>query len=265
MSEPAAPAPDQFYTGLVAEMYRHLRSGEFDPAPFAKLIRRYGEPALELGCGDGDPLLALVADGLHVEGLDSSADMLRRCRSRAAAQGLHVALHHSPMESMEIGRGFNTIYLAGPTFNLLPNDDDALHALRRIRSHLLPGGVALVPLMVPVPTPAKQFGRVRSHLTDDGAEMRFSALGEQRDEAARTQTTTLRYEMVANNTVTASVERDWLLHWYLPSTFSSLVTLAGLDVVWVRGPDRSPVTDASLAFSFLLTPGAAGNTHRVNE
>ena len=31
-----------------------------------------GEPALEIGCGDGDPLLDLVAAGLDVEGLDAA-------------------------------------------------------------------------------------------------------------------------------------------------------------------------------------------------
>jgi len=48
-----------FYTGLVARLYSPLRSADPDPAPYAGFIAACGEPALELGCGDGDPMLAL--------------------------------------------------------------------------------------------------------------------------------------------------------------------------------------------------------------
>ena len=37
-----------FYTGLVADLYAPLKSVRTDPAPYAALVRRYGEPALEL-------------------------------------------------------------------------------------------------------------------------------------------------------------------------------------------------------------------------
>jgi hypothetical protein len=39
---------------------------------------------MEIGCGDGDPLLALRHLDLDVGGLDSSSgDMLERCRANA--------------------------------------------------------------------------------------------------------------------------------------------------------------------------------------
>jgi SAM-dependent methyltransferase len=255
MNDSGVSEPAQFYTGIVAEIYGHLRSITFDPGPFARLIRRYGEPALELGCGDGDPLLALVAEGLHVEGLDSSLDMLERCRAAAMVKQLNVELHHSTMEAMDLGRRFNTIYLAGPTFNLLVTDDAARHALERIKSHLLPGGVALIPLLVPLPTPAAQIGRARSQKTEgDHTTMRFTVVSEKRDEVARTQTAMLRYEVVVDEVVSESVERDWVLHWHSPDNFASLASEAGLEVVWKRTLDGSPVTDESTSFSFLLTP-----------
>ncbi len=254
MTESDDTAPAQFYTGVVAELYRHLRASTFDPAPYAKLIRRYGEPALELGCGDGDPLLDLVSEGLLVEGLDSSEDMLARCRSFAAQRGLDVTLHNSTMEAMNLGRQFKTIYLAGPTFNLLPTDAIALEALSRIRSHLVPGGVALVPLTVPSPTPATYFGRPRVHRSDDVTEMRFSVLSERRDPEMRIQANMLRYEYLVHDDVTECVDREWVLHWYSPAQFFELVSAAGLEPVWVRTPDRSRLTESSTAFTFLLTP-----------
>jgi SAM-dependent methyltransferase len=114
------PEPALFYTGLVADLYAPLRSsGPPDPRPYLRFVRESGEPALELGCGDGDPLLDLRARGLDVEGLDASPDMLARCRANAAARGLVVTLHESTFETMELPRRYQSIYLAGPTFNLL--------------------------------------------------------------------------------------------------------------------------------------------------
>ena len=138
-------SPSQFYTGLIAATYRYLRSATPDPAPYERFVRRVGGPALELGCGDGDPLLDLVAAGLDVEGLDSSADMLDRCRQAAERRGLHVNLHLAGMEDMDLGRRYRSIYLAGATFNLLIDDATAGGALRRIAAHLHPGGVASSP------------------------------------------------------------------------------------------------------------------------
>ena len=104
--------PSLFYTGLVAELYAPLRSVTPDPEPYARFIARWGEPALELGCGDGDPLLELRARGLDVDGLDSSPDMLARCRRAAATRGVDVVLQQQSMQTMELGRRYRSIYIA---------------------------------------------------------------------------------------------------------------------------------------------------------
>jgi Methyltransferase domain len=245
--------PELFYTGIVAQAYAPLRSETPDPRIYAGFVRRSGEPALELGCGDGDPLLDLVASGLDVEGLDSSPDMLARCRAAAAARGLDVVLHEQPMQAMDLGRRYRSIYIAGPTFNLLPDDDVALQALRRIRAHLEPGGAALIPLFVPAPTPPEALGRTRSHTTDDGTILRVTAVAEDRDEGARLHITTLRYEVEAAGETTVD-ERPWLIHWYAQSDFAALAQAAGLTVDRILAPDGSPAAPDAPTCAFSLTP-----------
>ncbi len=244
--------PALFYTGVVAQLYGALRgTGPFDPTPYARFIERSGQPALELGCGEGDPLLDLLAMGLDVEGLDSSPDMLARCRVAAATRGLDPVLHEQPIESMQIDRLFSSIFLAGPTFNLLPDDATALRALERIRMHLAPGGGVLIPLFIPRPTKPTNFGRARTHTTDDGAEMRFSAVSEVRDDVARTQITMLRYEL---HTAAASeiVERPWVLHWYTQDGFRAIVEQSGLAVTRVMSDAGTAVVADDPSFNFLL-------------
>lgn len=248
--------PADFYTGIVAESYAPLKSFSPDPERYAAFVREVGTPALELGCGDGDPLLALRRRGLDVEGVDSSADMLERCRSRAAQEGIAVTVYQQRMETLSLPRRFRAVFLAGPTFNLLPDDDTAEAALRRIRSHLVDGGTALIPLHVPSPTPAGQIGQVRTATAADGAELRFSLVSEERDETMRTQTSLLRYERRRDDECTVA-ERPWLLHWYTRSEFEKLAAAAGLITVSVTDADGNDVDDDATYLSFRLQAAPA--------
>jgi len=246
-------ASSDFYTGIVAELYRHLRSETFDPEPYARFVERSGEPALELGCGDGDPLLDLRARGLAVEGLDSSLDMLERCRAAATERDLDVTLHHATFEEMRLDRQYRSIYLAGATFNLLPDDETAQAALGRIATYLRPDGSALIPLFVPQSPADSDIGKVREHVTDDGIVMRVTVVDIVRDEAARDQTTELRYELVSGKDHQI-VNRSWKLHWFEQEQFTTMVAGAGLATRSVRQANGSPATSHDTAFTFVVAP-----------
>jgi SAM-dependent methyltransferase len=244
--------PALFYTGIVAIIYGPLRSsGKPDPAPYARFIERSGQPALELGCGFGEPLLDLCALGFDVEGLDASPDMVELCRANAASRGLTVVVHEQRMQDLAIDRKFSSIFLAGPTFNLLPDDETALQALVRIREHLAPGGSLLLPLFIPRPTPAALFGRSRRHVTDEGVEMLFSAVTEERDPGARVQTTMTRYELRSADE-TLVEQRPWTLHWYRQEDIRSLVAEAGLSVARVLGPGGGPAHEDDDEFTLIV-------------
>ncbi|WP_031518234.1 class I SAM-dependent methyltransferase [Streptomyces sp. NRRL F-5123] len=231
-----------FYTGLVADLYAPLKSFSQNPEPYAAFVTESGLPALELGCGDGEPLLELRRRGLDVDGVDSSGDMLDRLRSAAAREGLAVSVFQQRMEELSLPRRYRSVFLAGPTFTLLPTDALALAALRAVRAHLAPGGSALVPLFTPGPTPAADIGRVRSTAGPDGAELRFRVVSEQRDEGARTQTTLLRYERLLG-AETEVLERPWVMHWYPRRIFTDLAAAAALTVVSVTDPHGGAVPE----------------------
>lgn len=243
--------PSLFYTGIVAELYSPLRAVTQDPEPYARFIEFSGEPALELGCGDGDPLLELRRRGFEVEGVDSSADMLDRCRRRAIEADLNVLVHHQRMESLDLPRRYRSIFLAGPTFNLLPDDAIATKALGGIRTHLDQGGSALIPLFIPQPTPADEIGQHREDVEADGSLIRCGPISELRDEGRRRQETVLRYERVRGQT-TMVVDRPWVLHWYSQNTFRALAASVGLATTAVLDADGNPADQTADAFAFLL-------------
>ncbi len=80
----------------------------------------------------------------------------------------------------------------------------------------------------------------------------MTAVGEHRDEHARLQITTLRYEVEAAGETTVE-ERPWLLHWYSQDDFADLARTAGLTVTKLLAPDGSPADPASTTFAFWLT------------
>lgn len=246
--------PADFYTGLVADLYEPLKSDTYDPARYAHFIQEYGEPALELGCGDGDPLLELRRMGLDVDGIDSSTDMLDPCRRKAADIGMDVGVCHQRMEELDLPRCYRSIFLAGPTFTLLPDDDTALRALQRIRAHLDTNGAALVPLFIPSPTPVDDFNRPREVRETDQSVLAVSVIAEQRHVSARTQISTLRYQRHPNrpDDPGVTVDRAWTLHWHTREGFHSLATEAGLAATLVDDQERPDTTDDSAEFTFLL-------------
>ncbi|HUQ39493.1 MAG TPA: class I SAM-dependent methyltransferase [Acidimicrobiales bacterium] len=245
------PEPSQFYTGVVAEAFTALRAVEPDADTYARFIRVFGEPALELGCGTGDPLLELRRRGLDVEGLDASADMLALCRVRADEAGLEVVLHEASFEEMDLGRTYRSVFLAGASFTLLVDDERAGRALSRIGAHLAPGGAALVPLFVPPPAGAASLGTAQSTTLPDGRLISCTTVAVERDDEARRQTTVLRYE-VTEDGETTTVEREWVLHWHTQAGFRSLADAAGLTVITVVDASGNPASEDATEFAFLL-------------
>jgi hypothetical protein len=120
---------------------------------------------------------------------------------------------------------YRSIYIAGPTFNLLPDDLMAHGALQRIEAHLASGGRALIPLFVP--EPVRDLGEARVHVESDGTLLRFIALDEQRDDESRVQKTWTRYERVRGEE-TEVLEREWVVHWFSAGGFTDLAAQAGL-------------------------------------
>lgn len=249
--------PADFYSGIVVDAYAKLKSSTFEAEPYAAFVRAHGQPALEIGCGDGQPVLDLCEMGLEVDGVDSSLDMVVRCRANAEERGVTVQVLHQRAENLRLGRRYASIYLAGPTFNLLADDQAALSALRAIREHLTDDGAALIPLWVPDPTPADELGV--SRVTDDGrgVELRYTPLSEKYDPDRRIRITTSRYERVAADGREVA-DREWIIHWHTPSSFRSLCQIAGLEVAGMVDDDTNEAaSDASTSFTVTVKRSSA--------
>jgi SAM-dependent methyltransferase len=222
--------PDQFYTGLVATAYGSLRGSPAPAEPYERFVRRYGEPALELGCGHGEPMLELVARGLDVTGVDSSADMLQLCADAAERRGLTVNLVQQRMEALQLDRRFASIFIAGATFQLVIDPDAAQETLRRIAAHLTDEGRAMIPLFTPTPIKPSLLG-VWTEDTVSGEEtLAVQSVSQTYRAEQRRVDTVLRYRRGPADAPLEIVDRQWSLCWYEAGEFETLAEQAGLRV-----------------------------------
>jgi SAM-dependent methyltransferase len=140
------------YRGLVAEAWDLLRgdtSAWPDRAFYRAIIARRAGPVLDVGCGTGRLLLDYLSDGIDVDGVDNSPEMLALCRHKARADGLDVRgrLFEQEMHQLALPRRYATILVPSSSFQLLTDEAVAQQALVRFYEHLLPGGVLVMSIM----------------------------------------------------------------------------------------------------------------------
>jgi SAM-dependent methyltransferase len=129
-----------WHYGLIARWWAEFNTARPEElAYFRTTIRRFGEPAHDLGCGTGRILVPLLADGLDVDGSDISADMIAAAKAHAERAGFKPRLTVQPMYELQLDRKYRTIYMCG-SFGIGGRRDHDREALRRAYQHLQPGG-----------------------------------------------------------------------------------------------------------------------------
>jgi SAM-dependent methyltransferase len=125
---------------------------DFDLPFWIETGRRAAGPVLDVGCGTGRVLLRLLEAGVDADGLDNSAPMLERARSRAAERGLRPRLVEADMRDFTMPRRYARVFCTFNAFAHIDTIDDQLRALRCMREHLTPDGATVVFMSYPKPS-----------------------------------------------------------------------------------------------------------------
>ena len=248
---------DYEYRGLMAvtwDLFRGDTSRWDDRFFYLEAIRRYGQPALDVGCGTGRLLLDYLQQSIDIDGVDTSPEMLALCRQKAQAPGLAPTLYEQPMEALALPRTYRTILVPSSSFQLLTDRAQAREAMHRLHSHVVPGGVLVMPFMIEwqAGTPLELDWRVREQVRpEDGALMRRRSRVRY-DPVEQLEHTEDIYEVVRDGTVVASEHhrRSPAVRWYTQTQASTLYREAGfVDVALYRefafepaGPDDAVFT-----------------------
>lgn len=169
----------ELYRGLGAEHSSALMDLNLELDSCRRAVSRYGEPVLEIGCGQGNILLALRAEGIDVDGCDLSLDMLAIAAHSARERGLGVSLYWQAMQDLSLPRRYRTILVPSGALMHLTDPSEVMDTLQRIHQHLLPGGGLLL-VLCPAGQASPPEGSVLSTTSrllpgTDGAQLRIDS------------------------------------------------------------------------------------------
>ncbi len=103
-----------------------------------------GGQVLELGCGTGRILLPIARAGCTIAGVDSSSQMLARCKEKLAAEAAtvqaRVTLQQRDIRDFALGAKYALIIAPFRVVQQLARIDDQLRFLAAVAHHLAPTG-----------------------------------------------------------------------------------------------------------------------------
>ena len=141
------------YRKLHAEWYE-LSSAKIDHQQeidfWVRSIETSSEPVLELGSGTGRVLVPLLERGVDIVGIDTSIDMMDRCRGACQAKGLKAELSEQSMIEFDLTRKFGLVMLDSGGLGLFVSDQEIHSTFERVMAHLKPGGLFIFEFQ-PVP------------------------------------------------------------------------------------------------------------------
>ncbi len=235
----------EFYEGLAALHGAGLSRQDPDETSALQRARlavaRFGQPALEVGCGVGRTLVPLRADGFDVDGCDLSLQMLLRCRQAALKAQLELDLYWQAMQELELPRRYRTILVPAGAFMHVIDRGEAVEALHRFHRHLLPGGTLVLTLYtaaeLPQPTDDERRWRALATLplpqaeADLVVEQRTSA----RDPLEQVLTDQRRYRLRLDGRVLYEETRTGQYRWYGKHDLQLMMAWVGFGELQVTG------------------------------
>ena len=249
----------------IARFYDLTHANLTDDIPLLlKLAAATDGPLLELGCGSGRLLLPLAQAGHTVTGLDLSAEMLARARTRvgqlATAVQNRITLHQADMTSFSLPDA-PPFGLAIIPYNTLFHLDTAqvVATLRQVKNYLGANGRLFIDVANPVDiasTPEDNLLSLENVLTDpETGELIVHLASNRLDTAEQTLHITWIYDVSApgGGPVHRTVAHG-TYHYRYPHQLELLLQEAGFKLLHLWGDyDQSPYDETSNRLLLLAT------------
>ncbi|HTZ07691.1 MAG TPA: class I SAM-dependent methyltransferase [Acidimicrobiales bacterium] len=232
--------PEDHFGEDVAAGYDESAAAMFLPAVLDPAVDVLAElagdgAALEFAVGTGRVALPLAARGVPVSGIELSAAMVERLRSKAGAQGIEVAV--GDMATTRLAGRFRLVYLVFNTIGNLTTQDQQVACFANAAAHLEPGGCFVVEVGVPDlrRLPPGEDARVFAHAPGYVGYDHYTDLVAQQGTS---------HHVLAGPSGVRRITTPWRFVW--PSELDLMARLAGMALRdrWA-GWDRSPFTGDS--------------------
>ena len=226
MTEPQTQMNWEYGT-LAAEVYeldKPVGRPFADVEYYTGLLADVRGPILEPATGTGRVLIPLLEAGHQVEGLDSSPQMLARCRQHCRDRGLDPVLREVDMTIYVRLAAYEAVIIPAGSIALLDGRQTTLQALACFRDSLVPGGHLFVD--IPVPRPAAAHEEMRYWPRGSYLWTR-QTLHSEYDPVASQTTRFLRYDKWQDGTLRMTELQAFRLQHWTSQEFAELLAEAG--------------------------------------
>ncbi|MGH2551799.1 MAG: class I SAM-dependent methyltransferase, partial [Thermomicrobiales bacterium] len=238
----------------IAEFY-DLEHDSFqdDVLSLMNFIESTGDPVLELGCGTGRFLVPIAETGFRVTGLDISAPMLDRAKSRiTGVEGseLITLIQADLTEADSVAGGpFGVVLISLNGLLHATSSQDQRRVLTSAKRALDPRGQLLIDVLNPTPHTLAQFDQsivlegTWTRLTG-GTVQKFSS--RRLSTATQTIHTDLWYDIADDKGATRRIITQFDMRYLHPSELELMLELAGFPSWEIYGSyDLDPFDDHS--------------------
>jgi SAM-dependent methyltransferase len=253
------------YGALVRYYDAETQDKEDDLQAYTALVKRFGGPVLDVGCGTGRVAFALVRQKIAITAIDISEPMLSRARARSEQEAIDSRMIQWQQEDitlLSLKERFGLAVFAYNGFMHLLDQDMQLAALKRIAQHLKPGGGIIIDIANPIEMfRAEDSSGIfleRIFTDPDTGDAVVQQSSVTIDRSSQIMEVTWIYDRIDYESIVHRSIVPLTLRYVMPSEITLMMKIAGFDQVELCGDyDLTPYEEGS---SRLFIIGVKINT-----
>ena len=116
---------------------------------YLSMVKKYGEPVLELACGTGRITIPLAEQGIKITGLDISEPMLSHAKMKAKMKGLNIKWVKADARNFNLNSKFNLIFLPFNSIAHFHDLESIKSCFNSVKMHLKDKGRFIIDMYTP--------------------------------------------------------------------------------------------------------------------
>lgn len=215
------------YGELSTRLYEFTKPTGFsiggDIEYYSKKLENISGRVLEAGVGTGRMLIPLIKNGINMEGVDSSTEMLEQCRVNLKKHEVGAVLYEQDLVDLSLPHKYDAIIMPAGSFCLLPKVR-IQDTLKTFYNHLNPGGQLIVDLEMPISFQEGTKSTSRFLLSKD-VSIILTSYSEKIDWLNQKTSYINRYALIEKSELIKTETSNLVLYWYGVSEFETILSL----------------------------------------
>ncbi|MBP6862554.1 MAG: class I SAM-dependent methyltransferase [Neisseriaceae bacterium] len=218
------------YGPLCAQVYEHTKpvghaiAGDLDY--YRSRLHNVTGPILEAGVGNGRLLVPFYQEGLKIEGIDLSADMLAVCQRNCDGAQIQPTLYQGDMGAYPYPHAYEAIIVPTGSFGLITDRQVAERILAHFYQSLQPNGRLILDLDLPSDWQNNQ-QTISSHELSPDYGITLTYHAQHINWIEQTTHSLLKYEAWQQGQLVATELQRFDLRWYGIEEFKQLLLRLG--------------------------------------